>query len=119
VPRLPLLIAARAAIVRRCSIVPDSGSQECVPRNFVVERLLKPYVGVMAHMAARRGHPVAGPRAERACSRCNDDSGTIGRIVRRDLTDSSVKPRATHREGEDNSRSFERGYLSKANAPFR
>jgi hypothetical protein len=59
------------------------------PEEFVVERLLKPYVKVLAHLLLEEGIQLQG-HAQNILLEVDRSRGLTGRIVVRDLVDSSV-----------------------------
>ncbi len=59
------------------------------PEDFVVDKLLIPYVGVLAHLLLDEGIQVQG-HAQNVLVEVDERTGELDRIVLRDLTDSSV-----------------------------
>jgi hypothetical protein len=85
------------------------------PEAFIVEKLLLPYVGVMAHLLLDEGVQLQG-HAQNVLVEVHAETHALGRIVLRDLTDSSVNLALRLAKGKPLP-AFERGFLP-ATTPF-
>lgn len=86
VPVFSLVAALRDKEPMLVGLIRESGLR---PEHFVVDRLLRPYVTVLAHLLLEEGLQLQG-HGQNVLVEVDRQRGLTGRIVLRDLVDSSV-----------------------------